>query len=187
MFKLPLVLLALVSLLFWLHSSQAGGPHLLISKVILNEYTVEGKDLTIQYSLYNVGEGAAQSVTLEDSTFPPEEFTLVQGLLTVQWDKIAPNSNVSHLVIMKPNAAGFYNVSWAKVTYSSADNNEQVAYSSAPGVIQIIPYPDFSRKHESHLVDWLAFVTMSAPTVLLPLFLWYRSHSKYENLKVKKA
>ena len=27
---------------------------------------------------------------------------------------------------MKPNAAGFYNVSWAKVTYSSADNGEQV-------------------------------------------------------------
>lgn len=40
----------------------------------------------ISYTVYRV----AQSVTLEDSTFPPEEFTLVQGLLTVQWDKIAP-------------------------------------------------------------------------------------------------
>ena len=50
------VILVSVSL-FWLHSSQAAGPHLLISKVILNEYTVEGKDLTIQYSIYNVGEG----------------------------------------------------------------------------------------------------------------------------------
>ena len=50
------VLLTAVALL-WLHSSQAAGPHLLISKVILNEYTVQGKDLTIRYSLYNIGEG----------------------------------------------------------------------------------------------------------------------------------
>ena len=36
-------------------------------------------------------------------------------------------------------------------------------------------------------VEWMAFAIMSAPTILLPLFLWYRSHSKYENLKLKKA
>ncbi len=36
-------------------------------------------------------------------------------------------------------------------------------------------------------MDWLAFVAMSTPTVALPLFLWYRSHSKYEALKLKKA
>lgn len=49
--------LVVVVALFGCHWSQAAGPHLLISKVILNEYTVEGKDLTIQYSLYNIGEG----------------------------------------------------------------------------------------------------------------------------------
>lgn len=108
------VLLAAV-VLCGFYSSQAAGPHLLISKVILNEYTVEGKDLTIKYSLYNIGEGwalirnpthflvlllllinysAAQSVTLEDSTFPPEEFSLVQGLLTAQWEKIGPYPTV---------------------------------------------------------------------------------------------
>ena len=37
------------------------------------------------------------------------------------------NSNVSHMVIMKPNAAGYYNVSWAKVTYSSPESSEQVS------------------------------------------------------------
>ena len=45
--------------LFGCHGSEAvgPGPHVLVSKVILNEYTVEGKDLTIEYSLYNIGEG----------------------------------------------------------------------------------------------------------------------------------
>ena len=30
-------------------------------------------------------------------------------------------------------------------------------------------------------------MVMSAPTVLLPFLMWYRSHSKYEELKKKKA
>ena len=32
----------------------------------------------------------AQSVMLDDESFPEDEFSLVQGLLTASWDKIAP-------------------------------------------------------------------------------------------------
>ena len=38
----------------WLPSSHAGA-NLLAAKSILNEHLVEGKDLTIKYSIYNVG------------------------------------------------------------------------------------------------------------------------------------
>lgn len=82
-------------------------PHLLVTKAILNEHVVEGKDLTIQYSLYNIGSrwaliriiaplfsflicviSTAQSVMLSDDTFLSEEFDNVQGLMTVKWDRI---------------------------------------------------------------------------------------------------
>lgn len=44
------VLLALLGL-----SVAEEGARLLASKALLNRYAVEGRDLTLQYSIYNVG------------------------------------------------------------------------------------------------------------------------------------
>ncbi|KAJ8386455.1 hypothetical protein AAFF_G00169250 [Aldrovandia affinis] len=74
------------------------GARLLASKSLLNRYAVEGRDLTLQYSIYNVGTSAALEVELSDDSFPPEDFGIVSGMLNVKWDRIAPASNVSHTV-----------------------------------------------------------------------------------------
>lgn len=46
-----LALLGLVCLV----NSQDDNARILVSKNILNQYLVEGKDLTVQYDIYNVG------------------------------------------------------------------------------------------------------------------------------------
>uniref|UniRef100_A0A3P9IV04 Signal sequence receptor, beta n=1 Tax=Oryzias latipes TaxID=8090 RepID=A0A3P9IV04_ORYLA len=66
------------------------GARLLASKSLLNRYAVEGRDLTLQYNLYNVGSSAALEVELSDDSFPPEDFGIVSGMLNVKWDRIAP-------------------------------------------------------------------------------------------------
>ncbi|XP_041273992.1 translocon-associated protein subunit beta-like [Onychostruthus taczanowskii] len=85
---MKLLLLAVFALVSVAHCED--GARLLASKSLLNRYAVEGKDLTLQYNIYNVGSSAALDVELSDDSFPPEDFGIVSGMLNVKWDRIAP-------------------------------------------------------------------------------------------------
>ncbi|XP_035871712.1 translocon-associated protein subunit beta isoform X4 [Phyllostomus discolor] len=82
-------LLAFMVALFAVTQAEEGA-RLLASKSLLNRYAVEGRDLTLQYNIYNVGSSAALDVELSDDSFPPEDFGIVSGMLNVKWDRIAP-------------------------------------------------------------------------------------------------
>ena len=47
--------LAVFLLALWCVSSVSAAAHLLASKSILNQHIAEGKDITVQYSIYNIG------------------------------------------------------------------------------------------------------------------------------------
>lgn len=61
-----------------------------MSKRVLNEYVVEGRDLTVSYAIYNVGSSPATSVSLVEETFSTDDFESVNGQLSVRWQSIAP-------------------------------------------------------------------------------------------------
>ncbi|KAJ7416525.1 Translocon-associated protein subunit beta [Willisornis vidua] len=86
--RMKLLLLAVCALVSVARCED--GARLLASKSLLNRYAVEGKDLTLQYNIYNVGSSAALDVELSDDSFPPEDFGIVSGMLNVKWDRIAP-------------------------------------------------------------------------------------------------
>ncbi|XP_022100851.1 translocon-associated protein subunit beta-like [Acanthaster planci] len=162
--------------------SQDSGAKLLASKNILNEWLVEGRDLTIRYSIYNVGSSAAINVALADETFHDSDFRVVSGQTRVQWDRIAPASNVTHTIILQPMKPGYFNFSSATVAYQPSEDAEVViGYTSFPGEEGIVPFKDFDRKFSPHYVDWGAFAVMILPSIGIPFLLWYRSKSKYEN------
>jgi translocon-associated protein subunit beta len=64
--------------------------HLLVSKRVLNEYVVEGRDLTVSYAIYNVGSSPATEVSLVEETFTSDDFQIVSGQFSVRWQSIAP-------------------------------------------------------------------------------------------------
>jgi translocon-associated protein subunit beta len=162
---------------------------LLVSKNILNQYLVEGKELTVEYKIFNVGGKVAFDVHLDDNAFPDNSFETVSGNLKVSWERIAPASNVTHAVILKPLKSGYFNFTAATVTYLTSDDGgeKMVGYSSFPGEGGIVPEREFDRRFSPHVLDWLVFAFMTLPSLGIPFLLWYSSKNKYDPPKPKKA
>jgi translocon-associated protein subunit beta len=161
---------------------------LLASKVILNQYAVENKDLTVIYEIYNIGGSPAIDARLVDKSFPDSDFEVVHGNLEVTWQRIGPGYNVSHVVILRPKNAGYFNFTAAEISYlpSETESEPQHGYTSAPGEGGIVSFRDYDRKFSSHVLDWAAFAVMTLPSLGIPFLLWHGSKSKYEAMKKEK-
>nr|CAG4647445.1 EOG090X0EPM [Megafenestra aurita]SVE92684.1 EOG090X0EPM [Megafenestra aurita] len=169
-------------------NEEATPAKLLFSKQILNKYLVEGMDIVIKYSLFNVGGTAALDVQLADNTFGPQDFEVVGGQLKVTIDRIPPGANASHVVVIRPSKFGYFNFTAAEVTYLPSEDAAEalVGLSSEPGQGAIVPFKEYDRKFSPHFLDWLSFAVMSMPCLVLPFALWYSSKSKYEALTKQK-
>jgi len=163
---------------------------LLIEKRVLNKYLVENRDLIVAYNIFNVGGSAATNVQVSDGSFDPQSFTVISGLLNFVIPRIAPNTNVTHTVVLRPKPGiwGRYNFTSAEVTYRAQESASDVqsGYTSEPGEGFIVTLKEFDRRFSPHVLDWLAFAIMTLPPLVIPFLLWHRSRSKYDSLVVPK-
>ena len=180
------LLVALVSAVVVLASDLEPQGKLLASKNVENNILVENRDLVVKYNIYNVGSSSALNVMLQDDSFPLTDFEMVMGQPSVSWKSIPPNSNVTHILVVKPLKSGVFNFTSAQISYQPTEESEsQVGFTSAPGEGGIMTEIDFSRKHSPHPTEWAQFAGMCVFPLFIPFVLWYRSHSRY-SMDIKK-
>jgi translocon-associated protein subunit beta len=65
-------------------------------------------------------------------SFPPEDSGIVSGMLNVKWDQIAPASNLSHTVVLRPLKTGYFSFTPATITYLAQEDGPVVVSSPNP-------------------------------------------------------
>ncbi|KAH9506321.1 signal sequence receptor beta [Dermatophagoides farinae] len=190
--NIPFILFVLISWTLMVSTDEQNSDRarLLAEKQVLNKYLVENKDILINYNIFNVGSSSAINVKLSDNTFSLAHFDIVGGSLKFTIPRIAPQSNTTHTVVVRPKEGiwGRFNFTAGELIYSSEGSNElQYGYTSEPGDGYIVSLKEFDKRFSPHYYDWAAFLIISMATVLLPYLLWNGSKNKYEKLSARKT
>lgn len=169
--------------------------------------------MTVHYQIFNVGDGPAAKILVEDPDFvdhakffvlkpnstaredskPMEE---VEGNNTIlssgkfSAKSLFPGQNVSYSLTAVafassfPPEGGYHQFQPAQISYTKG-GTVQVGWSSLSheGAVEFISKFQAERLHGSKTMDQILFVLLIASAILIPFTLWIRHVTKYDALQ----
>lgn len=155
-------------------AAPSGSGKLIVSKSFDSEYVAEGLELTVDITLYNVGEGSAYEVSLKDDG-SSSALKLIDGETSGSWGEIAAGENVKNSYKVKVVSSGTVDIDAATVSYKASPTASAVTAKSSvpllsdgPGTGNILRADEYARNHADHKVQYLVLALIVGGLVVLP-------------------
>lgn len=116
---------------------------------------VAGRNVTISYTIHNVGTRTATEVQLKDLSYPQSRFDLDKPARS-SWDELAPGQSVSHVVKVLPKRTGQLFVAPASVSYLDGEH-KRVSKLAAEDSFFVEELLAYRRRSDSHGNTWIIF------------------------------
>eukprot|EP01134_Creolimax_fragrantissima_P002839 CFRG2839T1 len=164
-----------------LEGHQEKGARVLGMKSITNKLAVEGKDLTVLYSFYNIGDKVATDVTVDEPDVFPD-WPLVAGIESgFKIPVIHPGTNISHALVYRLGAVGSYEIINSTVFSYKHGEKTVLSKTSAPGFVMVASKAEYERKYTLQLKQWFVYATGTILLVVFP-YLGYQSSNQKSKL-----
>lgn len=95
------LLSTLLLLLLGVVAATSETAKLLVSKSVRENYLVNGRNATIDLKVYNIGEGYAHKISIDDS-LSFGRFSVVEGTASHEWAELAPYVRIMLIYIYMP-------------------------------------------------------------------------------------
>eukprot|EP01132_Coremiostelium_polycephalum_P009064 gene9064-11102_t len=184
------IVTALLLVLFITGFTFASEAELLFQKKIVDGPVV-GKELLIQFVIYNVGSEAAHDVSFEDTDFlDGTTFKVISGESKGNWEQILPSSKVSLNMTVIPNNQGIYPLTSTVLKYLKNSHTKEHSYLTAASYsgMFVESLQDYEKRTSLHIKEWATFFLLCLGSVAFPLSTWVYYKMNYKNgIKIEKS
>ncbi|KAF2068540.1 hypothetical protein CYY_010134 [Polysphondylium violaceum] len=162
--------------------AYCGKAELLFHKKIVDSPVV-GKELPVQFVIYNVGSEPAYELEFDDKDFLTSDFEFVSGSSAGKWESLAPQSHVSQNITIIPKKAGIYTLTSTVLNYLSSQHEKEVSITTAASYsgMYVESLQDYDKRTSLHVKEWTLFVLFSLASVAFPFSIWAYYKVNYEH------
>ena len=146
---------------------------------------MDGLNVSVKYSVHNIGSGPALRVQLRDASFPASRFES-GGTLRHTWAAVKAGESESLEVRLAPKRAGTLFVSAPAVSYRDGGET-RVNRLASPDAMTVEDAVKYARRTASHKKEWAAYAASFLGLVMAPSLLYLSSKPAPDSaVQVKK-